>query len=137
MAGFTLVELIVVIIIVGILAAVGLTQYSKTVEKGRVAEAKKVLGVMRQHGWDRYMEVGSFSDQWEGWDINPDNSGGIPYSCRSSHYFYYRVSGEGASGFTGTATRCTSLGKSPQGSSAYTITINVTPTGDTWGGTGP
>ncbi|MBU0547795.1 MAG: prepilin-type N-terminal cleavage/methylation domain-containing protein, partial [Candidatus Omnitrophica bacterium] len=33
--GFTLIELIVVIIIVGILASVGMTQYTKVVEKGR------------------------------------------------------------------------------------------------------
>jgi len=42
--GFTLVELIIVIIIVGVLAAVGISQYSLTVEKSRLAEAKIHLG---------------------------------------------------------------------------------------------
>ncbi|MHB8158241.1 MAG: prepilin-type N-terminal cleavage/methylation domain-containing protein [Desulfocucumaceae bacterium] len=46
--SFTLIELIVVIIIVGILAAVGISQYSLTVEKARTAEAKVRIGAMRQ-----------------------------------------------------------------------------------------
>ena len=45
--GFTLIELIVVIIIVGILASVGMTQYTKVVEKGRAAEARLILGSLR------------------------------------------------------------------------------------------
>ncbi|MDD5130223.1 MAG: prepilin-type N-terminal cleavage/methylation domain-containing protein, partial [Candidatus Omnitrophica bacterium] len=42
--GFTLVELIIVVIIVGILASIGLTQYNKVVEKSRAAEARMILG---------------------------------------------------------------------------------------------
>jgi len=38
--GFTLLELIVVIIILGILASLGFSQYIKMVEKGRSAEAR-------------------------------------------------------------------------------------------------
>jgi prepilin-type N-terminal cleavage/methylation domain-containing protein len=38
--GFTLLELIVVIVIIGVLATLGLTQYASMVERGRSAEAK-------------------------------------------------------------------------------------------------
>ena len=45
--GFTLLELVVVVIILGILATLGFTQYTKMVEKGRTAEAKMILGQIR------------------------------------------------------------------------------------------
>ena len=45
--GFTLIEIVVVIIIVGIFSCLGFTQYTKVVEKGRTAEAKSILGALR------------------------------------------------------------------------------------------
>jgi len=45
--GFTLMELLVVVIIVGILAAIGLPQFFKVAEKGRAAEGVTALGAMR------------------------------------------------------------------------------------------
>lgn len=51
--GFTLIELLVVVLIIGILSAVALPQYTKAVNKARVAKVKPVLKSLSD-AWDVY-----------------------------------------------------------------------------------
>ncbi|MBR8831233.1 MAG: prepilin-type N-terminal cleavage/methylation domain-containing protein [Chlorogloea purpurea SAG 13.99] len=46
--GFTLIELIVVVVILGVMAAIALPMLLKQVEKGRQAEAKSTLGAINR-----------------------------------------------------------------------------------------
>jgi type IV pilus assembly protein PilA len=58
--GFTLIELIMVLVILGILLALALPSYLGTRRKAYLAEADQQLQEMRTHAWLRYVEVGSF-----------------------------------------------------------------------------
>lgn len=123
--GFTLLELIVVIIIIGILATLGVTQYTKMLEKGRTAEAKMILGTIRTAQEAYKFERGSYATTITDLPVE------APTTCDSTHYFYY-----GATTTQATATRCTtgSNGKVPDfAGSAYNVTLSYPAA--TWGGT--
>ncbi len=121
--GFTLVELIIVIIIVGILASVGISQYTKVIEKGRAAEARMILGNLRSAEVAEYNENGVYV-------VVGSLSVGAPTACAATHYFMYACN---AGTGTCTATRCIAGGKPPQSTvGAYTKTLTIA---GVWGGT--
>ncbi len=125
-SGFTLLELIVVIIIIGILATVGLSRYTTIIERGRASEGKANLAEMRKLVYEYYLKNSTVATVTNS-DVGVGNNG-IPSSCTSSYYFYYSVTDPpGQSSIQLKATRCTSGGKPPQGSSNGngTLAINL------------
>ena len=117
--SFTLVELIIVVIIVGILASLGLTQYSLMVEKSRTVEARVRLGTMRQLAYEFYLSNGDV--------ISIQNADvGVNNTCASTDFYRYLVVG-----YPGTAqlqaSRCTNSGKPPNASRGYTFYVNFSP----------
>ena len=114
--GFTLLELIIVIIVVGILASLGFGQYTQTIEKGRAAEARSILGTLRTLQAAYQLENGSYTAVIANLGI-----ANVPTACAGTHYFNYTCATTG----TCTANRCTAGGKSPNSTVAYTKTLTI------------
>lgn len=116
--AFTLVELIVVVIIIGILAAVGIPQYRKALERSRGAEAYAGLGHIQEAEKLYYADNQEYypsSDpitnaQEKTLDISLPQSG-----------WAFKIAEDAAVGFIATATR---KGTAGVGCTADTITVN-------------
>ena len=117
--AFTLLELMVVIILIGILASLGTVQYTSVIEKARRGEAASILGTMRQMAEVNFQETGAYPITANLQSLL--GAGFAAGACNGSYYFQYSMDAAG----TGTATRCTGGGKAPQGTAADTMTLTI------------
>jgi prepilin-type N-terminal cleavage/methylation domain-containing protein len=116
--GFTILELVIVIIIVAILATLGYLWYVSALEKGRKAEARTQLGTFRK------LEIAYFNERGFYGNLS-DLSTGVPDgNCAATHYFVYACN---ATTGSCTADRCNSGGKSPDIAAGddYTVTLDI------------
>ena len=75
-AGFTLMELLVVVLIIGILAAVALPQYNKAVYKARMKETETIMDSIYKGGTLYKLANGSSPQKFE------DMTLGLPDGCK-------------------------------------------------------
>ncbi|MBI5149672.1 MAG: prepilin-type N-terminal cleavage/methylation domain-containing protein [Candidatus Omnitrophica bacterium] len=125
--GFTLLEIIIVIIIVGVLASLALPRFFSTVEFSKSMEAMMSMGTLRGAMERCYLaSSGSYAScALTSLDVeNPANSPGSRFT--------YAVSGQTAIGYTITATRRTNDG----GDGGSIVVLTQTTAGVTRSGTG-
>ena len=71
--GFTLIEILVVVLIIGILAGIAMPQYTRAVEKAKVAQALITLKYMRDRGQE--FELTHDMDNYEDWPLTNEDIG--------------------------------------------------------------
>jgi len=100
--GFTLIELIMVLVILGILLALALPQYLGTRKKALVAEADQNLQEMRTQAWLFYVEKGTFA-----------GFSGTPASSPNWVYSYSNCTGTASCTMRATAAGASNLARNP------------------------
>ena len=96
--GFTLTELLVVVIIIGIVATLALPMLVKTIEKAKLGEAASNLNLIRTGEKIYFLEWATFTNDFTVLNIENPNT-------PTGRYFDYTIPAYSASDFTARAQR--------------------------------
>ncbi len=103
--GFTLVELMVVIVIIGVLAAVAIPKFMAASDKAKASEFPTVLTQISTSQAAFKAETGAFNSSVDSLGNATDSA-----EIHNSKWFSYTLSGVSSTAFTGTATVKTVFG---------------------------
>lgn len=122
--GFTLLELLIVVIIIAILVAVALPLYGRAVEKGRMAEAITNLGALRGALLRYYTQHNDGTTTVSELDWTDPNTSGMPGTVRFGTYIInYADTGQGAGDYNYQCTRKVGVEESIGVTYPYTVTM--------------
>jgi type IV pilus assembly protein PilA len=91
--GFTLIELMIVVAIIGILAAIAIPNFMTYQCKAKQSEARRVLGAIRTAQEAYYAEKSTYAA----------NTGELKFSTKGGQEYTYTISGASSSGYTAQA----------------------------------
>lgn len=113
--GFTLIEMVVVVLIVGILAGIALPRYNEVVERSRTTEAISTLGALLDAEKRYALEYDVYGGTFASLDVNITNPGKyFSFTLQSSSASPFATAGE-------TMATATRTGSGPYVGSAITI----------------
>jgi len=113
MSGFTLIELMVVIVIIGVLASLAIPRFTEASLKAKVAEAPRVIASF---------ESAYLAAVAEGVDVASEDD--LVFKRPTSNWYIYSLDGTPVTGLTGTPTA--KLKGLPAGASTITTAYNAT-----------
>ena len=116
--GFTLLELLIVIIIIGILAVFALPQFFQTADEAKKAKAKQVLGEIRSAEVLCRGISGAYISAFPITCNVPGGSAAVTLTDPSDAYWAYSLTAT-----TGVATRTTACGSGCAG--PFTVTFDT------------
>ena len=118
--GFTMVELMVVVVIVGVLAAVAVPMYSKYVKNARVSEATGKIGevVTAAKAWAIENPNAAGNPIW------PSGAGGV-VDLTQTDQFTYAITGGGGGNASTSALTITATGRSGLKMAGVTVAVTV------------
>jgi len=137
--GFTLIELMIVVVIIGILAALAIPRFMAASKKAKVSEARTVLKSIYTAAETYYQENGLYPGTGTFNDASTKNTGWTNVQAglivdRPSGYprFTYSITTGGTNGFGAQADASNSYDQSLHDVSVITIDKNGVTAGGTW-----
>ena len=133
--GFTLVELVIVIIIVGILSIVAVPIYKGYTDRAKETEGKALLGSINTAEKVYFAEMNSFyaTGGEDGEVAITSNSVKLSVDARANKYYkYFKVTAgddDDSAAFTAVVSENANLSESAQNSGLRNITLTATSTG--------
>lgn len=86
--GFTLIELMITVVIIGILSAIVVPMYSDYVTRGKIPEATSALAGMRVQLEQYYQDNRDYGADDAGCGVNTPEDGNFSYSCTGTSQTY-------------------------------------------------